>query len=135
MRPMDSIETQVKKVLADHGIRDLDWYLMPDLSMIRIRYQHSKFLWVLDIVIRAYRERLEAEKPHWEPNLVEPQTRALLEYYLHPFILMMLCEADHADADEWVNRFRGVDVNELREKCMRHAANEFEVRLKGYKID
>ena len=43
------------------------------------------------IVVRAYRERLEALRDCWEPNLVKPETDALLERYLHPFILMLLC--------------------------------------------
>jgi hypothetical protein len=132
---MDSIETQVRAVLAELGIQGIDKYLMPDLSMIRIRYQHSAFCRALGIAVRAYRERLEAEEPSWLPNLAEPQSEVLLEAYLHPFILMLLCEAEHATADQWVERFRGVDVNELQEKCLRRAVNEFEVRLRGNKID
>jgi hypothetical protein len=46
----------------------------------------------------------------------------------------LLCEADRSPAEEWVRRFQTVDVAEVREKCMRRAANEFEFLLKGYDI-
>jgi hypothetical protein len=42
--------------------------------------------------------------------LVKPETDALLERYLHPFILMLLRAADEAPADDWVKRFRHVDI-------------------------
>ena len=105
-----------------------------ELCVIRSRYQQSAFVWALGIAIRAYRERLALKRGGWEARLVGPETKAMLEAYLHPFILMLLCEADDAEADRWVEGFRNVDVGDLREKCMRKAANEFDVCLRGFDI-
>ena len=131
---MDSIPTQVRKELAGLKVDNATEQSILDLSVIRARYGHSAFEWALAILVRAYRERLEAVRDTWEPSLVKPETDDLLKRYLHPFIFMLLCEADKAPADEWVERFRNVDVVDVYTKCLRKAAVDFEVRLKGYDL-
>jgi hypothetical protein len=90
-------------------------------------------------VTRAFRERLEVTRDDHAiekaQNLIAAEETAPLERYLDPFILMMLCQADETTTDEWLRRFRTVDVTEVGEKCMRRAADEFEVLQRGPKFD
>jgi hypothetical protein len=136
---MDSIRTQVIKALADLKIRDARELSIDDLCFIRAHYGHSTFIWALGIMIRAFRERLEVYREDQTlektQDLIKAEEAGLLEHYLDPYILIYLCQADEAPADEWVRRFQTVDVAEVREKCTRRAANEFEVLLKGLKLD
>jgi hypothetical protein len=136
---MESIRTQVNKALADLRVRDARELSIDDLCFVRAHYGQSAFVWALGIVVRAFRERLEVYREGQTVDkmqaLIGAEEDGLLERYLDPFIMTMLCQADAATADEWVGRFRTVDIAKVREKCRRRAANEFEVLLKGLKLD
>ena len=131
---MDTILDQVLRALAGHKIATPQQVWIDDLSFIRAHYGHQKFGWALDIVIRAYRDRLKEEVKEWKRDHVEAFSRGLLGRYLNPLIMMLLCEADEATGDEWVERFGDVEVVDVYTKCLRKAAVEFEVRLRKLKI-
>jgi hypothetical protein len=130
---MNSVRPQVEQALADFEIKNATTQIVNDLCYVRIHYGHTPFVEALGIAVRAFHGRLDVTLE--DQTVTEPEVALMLERYLDPFIMMMLCEADPATADEWVSRFRTVDVMDVRTKCMRRAANEFDVLLKGLKLD
>jgi hypothetical protein len=75
---MDSIPTQVRRALADFKIDIANEQSIVDLSEIRAHYEYSMFTGALVILVRAYRERLEALRKRRELNSVKPEFDALL---------------------------------------------------------
>jgi hypothetical protein len=59
---MASIRSQVQEALAENAISDPTDLEIDDLCFVRTHYGQSPFVWALGIVVRAYRERLEASK-------------------------------------------------------------------------
>jgi hypothetical protein len=116
---MDLIRPQVEQALAELEIATATPQTVNDLCYVRIHYGHSSFVEALSIAVRAFRERLNVTLK--DQTLIEPDVALLLERYLDPFILTMLCEADDAPEDEWVNRFRTVDGNPVTDagRCTR----------------
>ena len=85
---MESIRTQVIKALADLKIRDARELSIDDLCFVRAHYGHSTFVCGLDIMILAFRERLEVcqedQTLDKTQDLIKAEGAGLPELYLDP---------------------------------------------------